>query len=328
MPRTELHDGAVIIRGDAVLAAAALLPLTEMQLSERFGTRHRAALGITEDTDAVAVVVSEESGQMSVVERARIVRVPSEAQLERALLAPPRGPERAGRHRPWRLHGASAGPAASGSPAAAGARRHGRGPPAARPSPRPSRRGPPRRGHPADAPCRRTGGPTRRTAPRLPSPTRERRSRRPAPHPDRSSTTGRSSWPRSSSRPCCTRASSHRRTARRTRVPITVTPVDQPADTVIVNQLRDVEQIRYIAPADLGRLRAEDFLATVDLSDVEPDGQPVNVRVDDDDGGPAGDHPRVPAALDPGGPRPAGAEDGPGHRGRVRHRPTASSWAR
>jgi diadenylate cyclase len=86
-PRTELHDGAVIIRGGDVLAAAALLPLTEMTLSERFGTRHRAALGITEDTDAVAVVVSEENGQMSVVERARIVRVPTEAQLERALVA-------------------------------------------------------------------------------------------------------------------------------------------------------------------------------------------------------------------------------------------------
>ena len=69
----------------AILAAAALLPLTDMNLSQRFGTRHRAALGITQDTDAVAVVVSEESGQMSVVERARIVRVPSEAQLERAL---------------------------------------------------------------------------------------------------------------------------------------------------------------------------------------------------------------------------------------------------
>jgi diadenylate cyclase len=112
MPRTELHDGAVIVRGDKVLAAAALLPLTEMQLSERFGTRHRAALGITEDTDAVAVVVSEESGQMSVVERARIVRVPSEAQLERALLglmeAPsvPGGIGRGGTrgiHRPGRL---------------------------------------------------------------------------------------------------------------------------------------------------------------------------------------------------------------------------------
>jgi diadenylate cyclase len=86
-PRTELHDGAVIIRAGDILAAAALLPLTEMTLSERFGTRHRAALGITEDTDAVAVVVSEESGQMSVVERARIVRVPTELQLQRALVA-------------------------------------------------------------------------------------------------------------------------------------------------------------------------------------------------------------------------------------------------
>ena len=85
-PRTPLHDGAVILRGDGILAAGALLPLTEMRLSERFGTRHRAALGITEDTDAVAVVVSEESGQMSVVERARIVRVPTEAQMERALI--------------------------------------------------------------------------------------------------------------------------------------------------------------------------------------------------------------------------------------------------
>ncbi len=87
MPRTPLHDGAVIIRRDTILAAGTLLPLSEMHLSERFGTRHRAALGITEDSDAVAVVVSEENHQMSVVERARIVRVPTEAQLERALVA-------------------------------------------------------------------------------------------------------------------------------------------------------------------------------------------------------------------------------------------------
>ena len=100
MPRAELHDGAVIVRGETVLAAASLLPLTEMNLSERYGTRHRAALGITEDTDAVAIVVSEESGQMSVVERARIVRVPTEAQLERAirsLLEAPSAPARLGR---------------------------------------------------------------------------------------------------------------------------------------------------------------------------------------------------------------------------------------
>lgn len=86
MPRTALHDGAVIVRGETILAAGALLPLTDLQLSERFGTRHRAALGITEDTDAVAVVVSEENGQMSVVERARIVRVPTGMQLESALV--------------------------------------------------------------------------------------------------------------------------------------------------------------------------------------------------------------------------------------------------
>jgi diadenylate cyclase len=87
-PRTALHDGAVIIRGERILAAGALLPLTEMSLqSERYGTRHRAALGITEQTDAVVVVVSEENGQMSLVERARIVRVPTQAQLERALRA-------------------------------------------------------------------------------------------------------------------------------------------------------------------------------------------------------------------------------------------------
>jgi diadenylate cyclase len=111
-PRTELHDGAVIIRGNTIVAAAALLPLTEMTLSARFGTRHRAALGITEDTDAVAVVVSEESGQMSVVERARIVRIPGEAQLERALMGLLESPSVSGRlgrgpgggmHRPGRF---------------------------------------------------------------------------------------------------------------------------------------------------------------------------------------------------------------------------------
>ena len=101
-PKTALHDGAVIIRGDAIVAAAALLPLTDMNLSERYGTRHRAALGITEDTDAVAVVVSEENGHMSVVERARIVRVPNEAQLEqaiRALMAVPSVPSSIRRRR-------------------------------------------------------------------------------------------------------------------------------------------------------------------------------------------------------------------------------------
>jgi diadenylate cyclase len=85
-PRTALHDGAVIIRGETVLAAGALLPLAETTVqAERFGTRHRAALGIAEQTDAVVVVVSEENGQISLVERSRIVRNLNEAQLARTI---------------------------------------------------------------------------------------------------------------------------------------------------------------------------------------------------------------------------------------------------
>jgi diadenylate cyclase len=61
-----LHDGAVIIQGDRVAAAACFLPLsTNPGMLRRHGTRHRAAIGVTEDTDALAIVVSEETGQMS-----------------------------------------------------------------------------------------------------------------------------------------------------------------------------------------------------------------------------------------------------------------------
>ncbi|MEX2183819.1 MAG: diadenylate cyclase CdaA [Chloroflexota bacterium] len=97
-PRTALHDGAVIIRGETILAAGAMLPLAETSVhAERFGTRHRAALGVTEDTDALVVVVSEENGQISLVERSRIVRNLSEAQLARSirqLMDPARGRRR------------------------------------------------------------------------------------------------------------------------------------------------------------------------------------------------------------------------------------------
>ena len=96
-PKTPLHDGAVVIRGDQLLAAGALLPSAETTIPlERFGTRHKAALGITETTDAVVVVVSEESGQISLVERARIVRNLDEPKLARALAALLR-PQTAGR---------------------------------------------------------------------------------------------------------------------------------------------------------------------------------------------------------------------------------------
>jgi diadenylate cyclase len=103
-PRTPLHDGAVIIREEMILAAGSLLPLAEMTVhTERFGTRHRAALGITEQTDAVVIVISEENSQVSLVERARIVRNLNEAQLARAirsLLAPTDGRGPFGRRPP------------------------------------------------------------------------------------------------------------------------------------------------------------------------------------------------------------------------------------
>jgi len=87
-PKTPLHDGAVVIRGDRILAAGAVLPSAETTIPlERFGTRHKAALGMTEQTDAIVVVVSEESGQISLVERARIVRNLDEPKLARAIAA-------------------------------------------------------------------------------------------------------------------------------------------------------------------------------------------------------------------------------------------------
>ncbi|MFN2455702.1 MAG: diadenylate cyclase CdaA [Pyrinomonadaceae bacterium] len=74
-PTTPLHDGAVVVRRHRVAAAACFLPLTlNPLLSKDLGTRHRAAIGITEDTDAVAVVVSEETGLISFVQRGRIKR--------------------------------------------------------------------------------------------------------------------------------------------------------------------------------------------------------------------------------------------------------------
>ena len=68
-PSSLLHDGAVIIHRDIIAAAACILPLTESKtLNPEMGTRHRAALGISEDSDALAIVVSEETGKISVAE--------------------------------------------------------------------------------------------------------------------------------------------------------------------------------------------------------------------------------------------------------------------
>jgi diadenylate cyclase len=74
-PDTPLHDGAVIIQEDRIAAAACFLPLTpNPELSKEFGTRHRAAIGITEETDALAVVVSEETGIISVAFDGELIR--------------------------------------------------------------------------------------------------------------------------------------------------------------------------------------------------------------------------------------------------------------
>ena len=91
-PGTALHDGAVIIRGDRVVAASCLLPLAETIPSDiHLGTRHRAAVGITEQTDAIAIVVSEETGIISMARNGRIVRHLDERRLStllQALLSP------------------------------------------------------------------------------------------------------------------------------------------------------------------------------------------------------------------------------------------------
>jgi len=82
-----LHDGAVIIREDRIAAAMCVLPLSESPSPEHeYGTRHRAAIGITEGTDATAIVVSEESGQIAVAHSGRLVRRLDEGELNRVLL--------------------------------------------------------------------------------------------------------------------------------------------------------------------------------------------------------------------------------------------------
>jgi diadenylate cyclase len=86
-PNTPLHDGAVVIRGNRLMAAGCLLPLSENpSLSRTLGTRHRAALGIAEATDAVAVVVSEETGAISVATDGQLTRGLSEEELKVTLL--------------------------------------------------------------------------------------------------------------------------------------------------------------------------------------------------------------------------------------------------
>lgn len=85
-PNTPLHDGAVILRGDRVVAAGCFLPLTDNPyLSSKLGTRHRAALGISEQSDAIVVVVSEETGTISLAKGGRLERGLDENTLRERL---------------------------------------------------------------------------------------------------------------------------------------------------------------------------------------------------------------------------------------------------
>lgn len=86
VPNTPLHDGAVIIRGSKIITAGCVLPLTSNpNLSHELGTRHRAALGLSETTDAVIVVVSEETGKISVAQEGSLTRNLSGESLSRLL---------------------------------------------------------------------------------------------------------------------------------------------------------------------------------------------------------------------------------------------------
>ena len=106
-PNSPLHDGAVIVRGNQILAAGAVLPLAdEGSVHERMGTRHRAALGLSMQTDAVVLIVSEELGQITVAHEGKLLRSLDPDRLRQvlsSLLQPP-----AEAHRPlvaWRRYG-------------------------------------------------------------------------------------------------------------------------------------------------------------------------------------------------------------------------------
>ena len=107
-PGAPLHDGAAIVQGSRIAAAACFLPLTvNPELSRQLGSRHRAAIGVTEDTDAVAVVVSEETGTISLVSGGQIRRDLDGRSLKQALQEALEVNEERGQRRPPQAPGAA-----------------------------------------------------------------------------------------------------------------------------------------------------------------------------------------------------------------------------
>ena len=285
MPRTALHDGAVIVRGETVLAAGALLPLAETTIhTERFGTRHRAALGITEQTDAVVVVVSEENSQISLVERARIVRNLYEAQLARAirsssgpataarwsarLPAGPRPRRRRRRRFAGRATGRSRGPAVGARRRVALSRVRTRCAATRRP-PRTARRRPREATVVVTRRHRRVAAtPAVRTGTTAAGRTRVRRD-------DSSVQFIVHNWPLKLAAIAlprsCTAAWCSPRTPRSGPRAVPDRPLSQPAAAVLLGNLPPVTSIRYFAPGDVAnRLTRDSFSATVDLSGAQP----------------------------------------------------------
>ena len=87
VPNTPLHDGAVIISGNRLVAAACILPLAgDQDIAKELGTRHRAALGISKESDAVAVVVSEETGKVSLARNGTLLVDIEEETLKQILI--------------------------------------------------------------------------------------------------------------------------------------------------------------------------------------------------------------------------------------------------
>ena len=100
---TPLHDGAVVIRGNRVAAATCYLPLSDnMTISKDLGTRHRAAVGVSEVTDSLTIVVSEETGRVSVAEGGALTRIADAESLRKILAQVEKPAEEGGRFKLWK----------------------------------------------------------------------------------------------------------------------------------------------------------------------------------------------------------------------------------